>query len=154
MWGTYFRGSQWVNTFYPDIKQVLGGFDEGAKMEKQAPFDFDYLVKESGDVESLQEMAIEYHVKYIVIDETYMKRQQLAYRKFRESSVLVPLEDVNELLQHASIYEVKGVQEEDDIQDDYFYWDIWRILGLIISLVALPVYIVFLFRIDLKVPSI
>jgi len=124
---------------------------KGAKMGDKAPFDFDYLVKEGEDVESLHEMAVEYHVRYIVIDETYMKYKQGSYDKFLESSLLQPLEDVNVGLEHASVYEVIGVDEQELTQNEYFYWDIWRVLGAVISMLAFSFFLMLCYRIDLKV---
>ena len=153
MWGDWFRGSQWVSAFYPEVKQVLGGYDQGARAETYDPFIFDNMVKLGEDAYKLYNMALEYHVKYIVIDERFMETQEFGYEKFGESSLFKPLEDLNSRLRYASAYEVLGVTgmetEPQETHTGYQYWTYWRYIGLAASLILTIFSVVFIHRVRL-----
>jgi len=152
MWGSWFRGSQWANAFYPELKQVLGGYDQGARAETDAPFIFDDLVKWSEDAAELQEMAKQLHIKYIVIDVRFMESQAVGYMKFRDTALFKPIEDLNSRLRYASVYEVSGVTglEGTESWSEYHYWDFWRITGVFISSLLLVLFILFIRRLSLR----
>jgi hypothetical protein len=151
MWGSHFKGSQWCNTFYPNIKQVLGGNDEGALMEKDDPFLFDYIVKEGKDANELHTLALKYNVKYIVIDKTYMQTKSNSYKKFFDSTYFSPITEINRNLAHASVYEAYGVEKINDThQKDFVYWTTWKILGLSCSLILLPLFFLTIRRLNLN----
>jgi len=154
MWGNWFRGSQWLNTFYPEIKQVLGGYDQGARAETEEPFIFDSLVKWQEDAVELQSMAQEYHVKYIVIDEKFMQSQASGYEKFSDTEIFQPKEEINDRLKHAAVYEIQGVSSIEDgsnnTMDGYQYWTYWRKVGLSVSIILLIISVVIIRRLRLK----
>lgn len=154
MWGSWFRGSQWLNTFYPEIKQVLGGYDQGARAETEEPFIFDSLVKWQEDASELQSMAQEYNVKYIVIDKKFMQSQASGYEKFRNTEIFQPKEEINEFLKHAAVYEIQGVSRIEDGSNDTIngnqYWTYWKKVGLSVSLILLIISVIIIRRSRLK----
>jgi len=151
MWGSWFRGSQWVNTFYPEVRQVLGGYDQGARVETDAPFIFDSLVKWGEDAAELGSLAKTYHVKYIVVDEKFMESQGVGIEKFKDERVFKPVEDLNSRLRYAVVYEVNDVSplDENALSVNYHYWDNWRYLGTAASFVMLILFLGFLLRLKL-----
>jgi len=154
MWGSWFRGSQWVNAFYPEVKQVLGGYDEGARIENIAPFLFDDLVKFGVDAQELHMEAKLYHVRYIVIDNRYMEAQGPSYEKFGDMRSFNPVEDLNDKLRYASVYEVLDVtgmvNEPHEPYETYRYWGLWRGIGLIVSCFLLSFFAYFIIVSDFK----
>jgi tetratricopeptide (TPR) repeat protein len=154
MWGRWFRGSQWLNTFYPDIKQVLGGYDEGMRAVTEEPFIFDSLVKWQEDATELHSMAQEYNVKYIVIDKKFMQSQSSGYVKFSNTEIFQPQEEINDLLRYAAIYEIQSVSSMEDGSNDtligYQYWTYWRYIGLSVSSILLVISAVIIRRLRLK----
>ena len=147
MWGDCYRGSQWVNMFYPQLMQTLGG---------EAPMNpdvtkLDYLVKWSGDAESLYALARKYNLKYIVIDAEWMRREiergwmdPSCYDKFLNQTYFRKVEDP-ELsgLKYAEVFEVVGVEPVSNVtlHPSYNYWDIYRIVGLAASALLSAFYV-------------
>ena len=140
MYGNKFRGAQWLNTFTPETMQVLGGNDVGAFMVDNSPFIFDEIVKKGEDATELFNLANEYHVKYIVIDDIAMKDQGPVYMKFFEENYF-EVEEIDEVLSYAKIFEVKGVDPLPADSSQYDYWDNWRILGVAGTVVLIIAFI-------------
>lgn len=145
MYGSHYRGVQWINMFYPELMQVLGGFDQGALNLDDAPFVFDSLVKSGTNSSELHQMARRYHVKYIVIDGTFMNGRD-AYIKFFDETFFKPVRSINEALNHAMTFEVIGVEPLSESGYSYSYYDKWRILGVIFSLVFLIYFMIIIGR--------
>lgn len=141
MYGNKFRGAQWLSTFTPETMQVLGGNDIGAFMVDNSPFIFDEIVKKGEDATELFNLANEYHVKYIVIDDFTMKDQGLAYAKFFEENYFEVEDEIDEVLSYAKIFEVKGVTSLPANSPQYYYWDNWRILGMAGTVVLIIAFI-------------
>jgi hypothetical protein len=129
MYGKNFRGAQWINVFTIKTKQVLGGNDFGPYMVDRTPFVFDDVVKKGINATELFEIASQYNVKYIVIDDSFMKDLGPIYTKFFEDP-FVYVEEINNLLSYAKVFEVKKVKPISDSAVKYEYWDIWRIIGV------------------------
>jgi len=143
MWGSWYRGSQWVNAFYPEVLQVLGGYDQGARVTSDLPFIIDELVKWREEPLELQRMAEEHNIKYIVIDKRFMELQVQGYEKFSNPDYFTSMDEINSRLNHASVYEVKGISPidaADDATTSYSFWTSWKIIGLILSFVFLVVF--------------
>ena len=140
MYGDHYRGSQWVNTFYPELMQVLGGYDQGALTDK--PFVFDNLVKWGTDASELHEMAVKHHVKYIVVEKTWDKWTDETWSKFLYERYFRPVSEVNDRLVSAAVFEVLDVKPvpPSELQYRYVYWSIWRLLGLVASLILAAAY--------------
>jgi hypothetical protein len=126
MWGGYYRGSQWLNVFQPNIPQVLGGYDvqgavkpltvdvpedcRGYMKFPSDPFAFDALVKYGkGDeaTELLYSLCKKYSVKYIVVDKRWMMEfSPDAYLKFVNSQLFKPIAE----FEFAQVFEVCGIE--------------------------------------------
>jgi hypothetical protein len=135
MYGSKFRGVQWLNTFYPDIKQVLGGFDQGARAaDNRLPFEFDNLIKWGTDPSETHLMAIENNVRYVVVDRIWLTSESSgAYEKFEDSTRFRSIDTVNSELVHAEIFEVMSVEPLIPADSAYGYWDESRFLGIIVT---------------------
>ncbi len=133
MYGDYYRGSQWINTFYPDLMQVLGGYDQGALTDE--PFVFDNLVKWGTDASQLHDMAVEYHVKYIVVEKTWGKWTDESWRKFLDERYFREAAE----FQRTVIYEVVGVEpiSPEELEASYT----WRIIGIAASSLLAAIYV-------------
>jgi len=141
MYGGSYRGSQWLNTFYPRVRQVLGGFDQGARIEGDAPFVFDDLVKQGLDPAEMHALAVTYHVRFLVVDEIWMRaHSHEAYEKFNDSSFFRPVDSINPQLDHAEVFEVLEVTPIDETPVEYEYWDEWRFTGAVVSLIMLIIF--------------
>lgn len=141
MYGGSYRGSQWLNTFYPQLKQVLGGFDQGARIAGDAPFIFDDTVKQGLDPAGMHDLAVEHHVRFIVVDGTWMRAYALeAYEKFNDRRFFEPVDSINPQLAYAEVFEVQGVTPLDETPVGYVYWDVWRVIGAAGSLMMLFVF--------------
>ena len=143
MWGRWYRGSQWVNAFYPEVLQVLGGYDQGARVTSDLPFIIDELVKWREEPSELQRIAREHNIKYIVIDKRFMELQVQGYDKFTNPDYFTSIDEINSKLNHASVYEVKGISPIDPTEaatTAYSYWNSWKIIGVLLSIVFLVVF--------------
>jgi len=140
MYGDYYRGSQWANTFYPNLMQVLGGYDQGALTDE--PFVFDNLVKWGTDASQLHDMAVKYHVKYIVVEKTWSKWTDETWSKFLDERYFRPVSEVNDRLSLAMVFEVSDVKPipPSELQYRYVYWNTWRLMGLLATLALSVVY--------------
>ncbi len=151
MYGDMYRGSQWLNAFYPQVRQVLGGFDQGAKIESDEPFAFDDAVKQGLDTVEIHNLAGTYHVKYIVVDETWMRANAPeAYEKFLDPRFFGPVVSINHQLKHAEVFEVFDVAplEEESTEDGY--WDVWRYVGALSSAISLIIFAYGIMRKELE----
>ena len=132
MYGDSYRGTQWLNAFNPNVRQVLGGFDQGGRATRPEPFDFDYLVKWRLNATEVYEMAINYHIKYIIVDRYWMLiNSPYAYEKFKNGKFFIQIK--NDDLRYAEIYEVRNVTKINLDEGGYKYWDIWKVIGIILS---------------------
>lgn len=140
MYGNNFRGNMWANVFYPGLRQVLGGYDEGCTIE--APFKYDYLVKYSHNAKALYELSMKLGVKYIIVDRKWMiENEPRAYSKFIENDHLFKyVNEINKELNSAEVYEVLGVQPKT-FNVSYSYWTPWKVIGIIFSLVIFYRYL-------------
>jgi uncharacterized membrane protein len=142
MYGDYYRGTQWLNTFEPEVRQVLGGFDQGGRAMSLEPFEFDYLIKWSVDSMEVYKKAIVYSVKYIVIDKGWMLRNSpIAYEKFKDVRYFKAVKSINDELKYAEVYEVINVPQLREEKTKYIYWNSWRILGLTLTALFIPYFI-------------
>jgi len=142
MYGEHYRGSQWLNAFYPQVKQVLGGFDQGARIKGNAPFVFDDMVKQGSDPAEVYDLASTYHVKYIVVDRVWMQGiSPQAYQKFSDSRFFRPVGSINRELSYAEVFEVLGISPLDETSTEYEYWDSWRVIGVMSSMLFLILFI-------------
>lgn len=141
MYGDLYRGSQWLNAFYPQVRQVLGGFDQGAKIESDAPFAFDDAIKQGLDPVEIHDLADAYHVKYIVVDETWMRANAPeAYEKFWEPRFFRPVGSINQQLKHAEVFEALGITPLEEKSAEHGYWDVWRYVGILASTISLIIF--------------
>jgi len=149
MYGDNYRGTQWLNTFEPDVKQVLGGFDQGGRAMSLEPFIFDDLVKWGINSTEIHRKAVEHGVRYIVFDRRWMLRNSPdAYEKFRDENLFRTVNSINDDLRYAEVYEVINVTRINVDEVKYVYWDVWRILGLTLSMVFTSIFILSIIRSD------
>ncbi len=142
MYGKRYRGSQWLNAFYPQVRQVLGGFDQGARVNNDAPFTFDDVIKNSSNPNEAYDLARNHHVRYLVVDKTWMQATaSQAYSKFEDQRFFRPVGSINMQLEHAEVFEVLGVAPLKETKTEYEYWDEYRFLGLSLSITSLIVFI-------------
>jgi hypothetical protein len=141
MYGIRYRGAQWLNTFSPDTMQVLGGNDIGPYMVDRTPFVFDDMVKNGDDSLELYNISTRFHVRYIVIDTTFMDTSSGTYEKFLDELYFESVDEINNQLKYARVYEVKNSSRVETIETEYNYWDVWRIYGVIGSALFLFIFI-------------
>jgi len=149
MYGSRYRGSQWLNAFSPRTRQVLGGYDQGASMVDRTPFLFDDMVKSGERADELWGLAVEHHVRYIVVDESFMRGSGFDYMKFYDEEYFMPVDEINGELEFAKVFEVKGVEPLPDTSVGYDYWDNWRLLGLAGTILLVPFFLIIYSRLDL-----
>jgi len=141
MYGGSYRGSQWLNTFRPRVRQVLGGFDQGARITGDTPFVFDDTVKQDLNPAEMHGMAVEHHVRFIVVDRVWMRAYALkAYEKFSDRRFFSFVDSINLQLTYAEVFEVHGATPLDETPVEYVYWDAWRVIGAAGSLMMLIVF--------------
>jgi len=141
MYGSHYRGSQWLNAFCPEVMQVLGGFDQGALNVGTDPFVFDDLVKWGKNSTQLHQVALKYHVKYIVVDRAFMSPGDATYLKLCDGRFFKPVDEINKNLTYAQVFEVLGVKPLPHEPASYNYWDTWRIVGAVSSIIFLTFFV-------------
>ena len=110
MYGDHYKGSQRINTFRPGIRQVLGGFDQGIiNMGKTRCFEVDAAVK-WGDTDKLYRLCKEFHIRYIAIDSTWMRKHN---PEGLSRLMSAPFLKLSIRFKHCMIFEVKGVSPLD-----------------------------------------
>jgi len=120
--------------------QVLGGYDQGALTDE--PFVFDNLVKWGTDASELHNMAVKYHVKYIVVEKTWNKWTDETWSKFLDERYFRKVAE----FQRAVIYEVPEVKplSPEELMVSYTWFNTWRIIGIATSALLSAIYAVFL----------
>ena len=143
MYGSRFRGVQWLNVFYPDIQQVLGGFDQGAHASgNERPFEFDNIIKWSPNSTETHQMCREHHVKYVVVDKTWLQGSApQAYSKFEDGNYFRPVDTLNHRLSYAETFEVVDIEPLAEEEINYRYWNIWRQFGILLSFLFLAIFV-------------
>ena len=143
MYGNSFRGAQWLNTFYPEVQQVLGGFDQGAHATGNSrSFEFDNIIKGSLNSTETYQQCREYHVKYVVVDKPWLLGSApLAYEKFEDSTYFRQVDNIRTELTYAYVFEVLDVDPLDVRDVDYQYWNYWRVVGFISSISFLGLFL-------------
>ena len=143
MYGSRFRGVQWLNVFYPDIQQVLGGFDQGAHATgNERPFEFDNIIKWSPNSTETHQMCREHHVKYVVVDKTWLQGSApQAYSKFEDLNYFRPVDTLNHRLSYAEAFEVVDIAPIAEEEINYRYWNIWRQSGILLSFLFLVIFV-------------
>ena len=111
-------------------------------MVDRTPFLFDDMVKGGADADELHDLAVEYHVKYIVIDDSFIKGSGPSYMKFYEEEHFRSADEINGERAFAKVFEVKGVEPLPDTSVSYHYWDRWRLLGIAGTILLIPLFLV------------
>ena len=155
MYGDNYRGTQWLNTFEPDVKQVLGGFDQGGRAMSLEPFIFDDLIKWGTNSTEAYKKAIEHGVKYIVIDRRWMLRNSPnAYDKFSDKRLFRAVNSINDKLSYAEVYEVINATSKTEPKVNYKYWNMERIIGVILSAMFLAFFMNSILKTDNEVKEV
>jgi|GEM_PF-1884827 len=142
MYGDHYGGTQWLNVFEPDVKQVLGGFDQGGRAMSLEPFEFDDIIKWGMNSTEAYIEARRHGVRYIVIDRRWMLHSSPdAYDKFGDKRLFRAVNSINDRLSYAEVYEVINATSIKDIEVKYVYWDVWRISGLVLSMGFTSIFI-------------
>lgn len=143
MYGSRFRGVQWLNVFFPGIQQVLGGFDQGAHATgNEGPFEFDNIIKWSSNSTETYQLCNLYHVKYIVVDKTWLQSSaRQAYNKFENANYFRSIETLNVKLTHSEAFEVVDIEPLVEEAIEYRYWNFWRIIGILCSSLFFILYL-------------
>ena len=142
MYGDHYGGTQWLNAFEPDVKQVLGGFDQGGRAMSLEPFEFDDIIKWGMNSTEAYIEARRHGVRYIVIDRRWMLHSSPdAYDKFSDKRLFRAVNSINDRLSYAEVYEVINATSIKDIEVKYVYWDVWRISGLVLSMGFTSIFI-------------
>jgi hypothetical protein len=143
MYGSRFRGVQWLNVFYPDVQQVLGGFDQGAYATgNERPFEFDNIIKSSPNSTETHQMCREHHVKYVVVDKTWLQGSApKAYGKLEDLNYFRPVDTLNHRLSYAEAFEVVDIEPLAEEEINYRYWNVWRQSGILLSFLFLVIFV-------------
>ncbi len=155
MYGDNYRGTKWLNVFEPQLKQVLGGFDQGGRAMNPDPFKFDYLVKWDLNDTYLYNISCKFGVKYIIVDKIWMlKNSPIAYNKFKNEKYFHNVESINNKLKNAEIIEVLNVNKIYEKSHVYNYWNKWRIFGIVLSAIFITKFIWNIYRDNFNVMNV